>query len=115
MNYNEQLKSPMWQEKRFEILRRDGFMCRHCDLEDAPDNLIVHHITYLKSKKAWQYTEYYLITLCRKCHNLEHKRGATQNIKEIMKMIIKNLSDKKEAQKEMFDSLTFDDEDLLIE
>ena len=60
------------------------------------------------SKKAWQYPEYYLITLCNKCHDIEHKRGATQSIKEIMKMIVKNLSDKPEVQKEMFDSLTFD-------
>ena len=107
MNYKEQLKNPMWQEKRFDILKRDGFMCRHCDIQEVPDNLVVHHITYLIGKKAWQYPEYYLVTLCNKCHNIEHKRGATQSLKEIMKMIIKNLSNNEEAQNGMFDSLTF--------
>jgi len=66
MTYFEQIKSPLWQKKRLEILQRDNFTCRSCDVGDS--QLHVHHLRYIKNKMIWEYEDCFLITVCEDCH-----------------------------------------------
>lgn len=70
MNYEEQLKTEEWKEKRMTIIYRDMGMCQHCM---SSKNLDVHHKYYLEGKKAWEYPDAALLTLCRSCHENVHK------------------------------------------
>ena len=71
MDYKEQLKHPKWQKKRLEIMNRDQFQCQCC--MDKEDTLTVHHKKYIQGKKAWEYPDNLLITLCNPCHENIHK------------------------------------------
>lgn len=66
LTYSEVLKSPYWQRKRLEIMKRDNFTCQFCS--DHTSTLNVHHTIYLPGKMPWEYTDDQLITLCEKCH-----------------------------------------------
>lgn len=68
--YAEQLLSPNWDKKRVEIINRDNLTCTQCGIKNTM--LHVHHIKYLKNKKAWDYPNELLTTLCEVCHKLEH-------------------------------------------
>ena len=73
-SYYKQLDSQEWKQKRLSILKRDDFRCRICGKEESLDtHLNVHHRYYLFTKKAWEYDDNALITLCRHCHILVHK------------------------------------------
>lgn len=68
MTYAEQLRHPLWQKKRLEILQRDDFECRNCN--DRETTLHVHHGTYIKGRLLWEVPDDTLITLCEKCHDI---------------------------------------------
>jgi 5-methylcytosine-specific restriction endonuclease McrA len=69
MTYEEQLKDHRWLEKREQILQRDWRMCQHCM---SGKSLNVHHKYYTDGKMAWEYPNSALVTLCDKCHKVEH-------------------------------------------
>lgn len=69
MTYAEQLLTPEWKAKRAEILERDLHMCQRCM---SSKNLQVHHTKYIDGLKAWEYSGWYLLTLCENCHKAEH-------------------------------------------
>jgi uncharacterized protein YpiB (UPF0302 family) len=71
MNYSEQLKSPLWQKKRLEIMQKDNFTCQICGDKDSTLN--VHHLHYEKGKLIHEYDDKCLITLCETCHKNEHE------------------------------------------
>jgi len=73
MTYKEQLLSPNWQRRRLEILQRDEFTCQTC--YDSESTLHVHHKTYVKGRKAWEYEGHELITLCKDCHENAHAQS----------------------------------------
>jgi len=70
MSYDEQLKHPLWFLKRDYIIERDFGICQHCM---SGKSLQVHHIAYINGRMAWDYPDYYLITLCKDCHGDVHK------------------------------------------
>ncbi len=75
ISYEELLKDYRWQNKRVEILMRDGYRCRNCK---SLNNLQVHHRQYHLNKsdvkvRPWEYSHKYLITLCNSCHSEGHK------------------------------------------
>lgn len=77
VTYAEMLLTERWRQKRKEILDRDGRKCRNCG---ENTNLQVHHrqyhihgVTGLK-REPWDYSNYYLVLLCRKCHEAGHKQ-----------------------------------------
>ena len=78
MTYKQQLKSPMWQKKRLEIMQRDNFTCHRCSSKDKTLN--VHHVTYSKNKKAWEYLDNNYVTFCEDCHKLEHQVNEYFNV-----------------------------------
>lgn len=82
MNYSEQLKSPMWQKKRLEILNRDNFTCQDCG--DTESQLQVHHKSYVFGNKVWEYDNDNLVTLCETCHS------CLTDLKKIIKLRIDN-------------------------
>lgn len=65
-DYKNALASPQWQKKRLEIMQRDNFACRYCGNQER--TLHIHHKSYEKGKKPWEYDNKNMITLCDKCH-----------------------------------------------
>lgn len=70
MTYAEQLKSPMWQRKRLQVLEMHNFSCENCG--DSESTLHVHHKLYIKGRMAWDYNADQLASLCESCHQAEH-------------------------------------------
>lgn len=64
MTYSEKLRSPKWQKKRLEILKRDKWACKKC--KDEETELHVHHLEY--HKNPWDTPNKLLVTLCKDCH-----------------------------------------------
>lgn len=67
--YQDQLRDSRWSVKRKKILARDSFKCRECE---CIDELEVHHLYYIKGKRAWEYPNNALVTWCNKCHKKWH-------------------------------------------
>lgn len=74
MDYEDQLQHPLWLEKRAKILQRDWGICQLCM---TGKNLNVHHKVYIVGRMAWEYSDMYLITLCRACHVETHRLKPT--------------------------------------
>lgn len=70
MTYEEQLLTIEWNELRFKILFRDNYECQVCG---SSKELNVHHLIYIYGRMAWEYEDMFLITLCKKHHEIEHK------------------------------------------
>ena len=69
--YRRQLRDHRWWILRNCVIARDGNRCAECG---SMDNLQVHHLRYLRGRKAWQYRLVDLMTLCRSCHARAHGR-----------------------------------------
>jgi len=69
--WSDQYTDPRWQKKRLEILEYDNYTCRRCG--DKESTLHVHHGTYIKGRKIWEYIPCQLITLCDDCHKKVHE------------------------------------------
>jgi len=67
MEYPEYLKTSHWRILSKKCKKRDGYKCRNCK---TTNHLNAHHIFYrLRGMECLRD----LITLCEKCHLLEHK------------------------------------------
>ncbi len=55
---------------RHSVLRRDSWRCQSCG---AMSNLEVHHQTF--RSHSGEDSEFNLITLCRDCHDRQHRDG----------------------------------------
>lgn len=64
--YREQLRHPLWQRKRLEVLDAAGFACEWC--HDTENTLNVHHRRYVRGRLAWEYEAWELECLCETCH-----------------------------------------------
>ena len=60
-----------WKDVASRIRQLDGFQCAVCSAHDKP--IDVHHIVYVSNFGTHQQTN--LISLCRTCHETEHKRN----------------------------------------
>ncbi len=87
MNYQEQLEDSRWKKKREEILKRDRYKCRKCGSKSF---LHIHHKIYVDGRKAWEYTNQFLITLCSDCHQKEHQKKETKDFVTKDKKVIKH-------------------------
>ena len=94
MKYKDQLKTSAWLRRKFDILQRDNYVCSNCLKDNFESQLEVHHLCYIKGKKAWEYQDYMLVTLCRECHQKEHDEEniyKPNKISEwIKKLLVKN-------------------------
>lgn len=70
MTYTEKLKDKRWLYKRLSILIRDKFRCQLCDRQNLNNH--IHHKKYGILKKAWEYPDENLITVCNECHRKIH-------------------------------------------
>lgn len=66
-------RSEKWRENRLRTLLRDNYSCQSCL---SPENLQVHHITYVRIFEEHQDD---LVTLCSICHNSLHKELGYDN------------------------------------
>ena len=100
MTYEEQLKDPRWYALRDKVLKQDGYTCRYCG---SRENLQVHHMKYEPGKMAWEYPMDVLLTLCKRCHEGEHRLGfakgshlrQTKSIYQVMVEFIESLTKRK--------------------
>jgi len=67
--YSKFLKTKYWYRVRRLVMTRDNFICQKCG---GTKNLRVHHLTYENHYKEHEHIED-LITLCKDCHDKEHK------------------------------------------
>ena len=69
VDYKKYLRSDYWDNIKNQVLKRDNYRCRLCN---SKVDLQVHHRTYenLENEKLEE-----LITLCKKCHYVTHKRN----------------------------------------
>jgi len=68
-NYKDYLRSDWWRATRWKRMAIDGFCCVICK---SKKRLNVHHISYLNLGREDILKD--LVTLCEKCHALEHKK-----------------------------------------
>lgn len=87
--YKRELSTSAWMRRKYDILQRDNFVCSICMADNSEIPLDVHHITYIDDRKAWEYPDYLLVTLCRDCHKAEHYQKNTTNLEKIKQWIIK--------------------------
>jgi 5-methylcytosine-specific restriction endonuclease McrA len=66
-------KDSRWQQKRLEIMERDGFACKSCGAEGEGVTLNVHHAYYESGKDPWDYPDNTLVTWCETCHKERHE------------------------------------------
>lgn len=71
MNYAQQIKHPLWQKKRLEVLEANGYECQECRDDDT--TLHVHHPFYKRGAMIWDYAKEELECLCEKCHKERHE------------------------------------------
>lgn len=90
-DYKDQLRTSAWMRKKYEILSRDNFVCSNCLADNYESQLEVHHIAYENGKKAWEYNDYMLVTLCRECHQNEHDKNNIKNPRKIRQWVKKLL------------------------
>lgn len=88
--YAKQLKSPLWIQRKADVLLRDNYACYMCGCTES-ERLEVHHVAYYPNKKPWDYPDYLLVTLCRVCHQKEHDQGNIYKPKKIHEWICKLL------------------------
>jgi hypothetical protein len=82
--YRLELKDKRWKARRKEIIARDGGACVRCGNKKY---LQVHHKMYIEGRKAWEYEDEWLETLCRSCHELEHDIDGCRTKLEIEALI----------------------------
>lgn len=71
MKFQEQYKHPLWQKKRLEVMELFNFKC--CECGSVDEQLHIHHPSYKKGKKIWEYESHRLICLCQECHAKYHE------------------------------------------
>lgn len=101
MNYEDQLNTSAWMRRKYDILKRDNFVCNNCLCDNYERKLDVHHIAYIKNRKAWDYPDYLLVTLCRDCHKKEHDEKNILKTKKIIQWIVKLLEPKQKLNVEI--------------
>jgi hypothetical protein len=103
MEYSKQLHASKWLAKKYEILKRDNFVCSNCLCDNSENRLEVHHLMYFEGKMAWEYPDYCLVTLCRDCHQHEHDSYNLFKLPETMFWIQLNLELKHNLEIEVAD------------
>ena len=68
-------KSAAWKKKRLYILKRDKYLCQICKRYGRnTEAVIVHHIEELSEAPELKLKNTNLVSVCRKCHNMIHKK-----------------------------------------
>jgi len=83
MTYYEQIKSPLWQRKRLEVLEANDFQCQTCLSVD--EELHIHHPLYRRGAMIWEYKVSELQCLCHKCHKEVH--AIDERLKQSMALL----------------------------
>jgi len=72
---DKKYEKPEWKAKRIKILERDGYKCVSCGRGVVEGvQLQVHHLVYDNDLEMWEVPDWYLVTLCFRCHQKEHSK-----------------------------------------
>jgi hypothetical protein len=88
--YLDYLQSQEWKDIRLKVLQRDRYRCVDCG---AKGKLDVHHTSY---KRLFHEDLDDLISLCRQCHESEHKPTVSKYAKRPKRLIGVKLDPPKE-------------------
>ncbi len=69
--YDAYMLSPEWRTLRAAVFKRDNNQCRQCG---SRDRLTAHHLTYVRMFRERMED---LITLCKDCHEMQHRKTNT--------------------------------------
>ena len=83
----KEYNNPKWKKRRLDILKRDKYTCRSCGASSCA--LHVHHRWYLSGRKAWEYPDVALVSMCPGCH---HEYGPSTLEKESFEATIEFLT-----------------------
>lgn len=91
--YSELLLDPRWQRKRLEVFEFAKFACEECLSET--ETLHAHHKIYRKGAMPWEYEDWEIACLCRKCHQEQHaiRERISEAIKELPSHLLNKLAD----------------------
>lgn len=103
MTYKEQLLTENWRNLKNKVLKRDNNKCVRCRKKE---NLHIHHLSYIKTKKAWEYPLKNFKTLCNICHEEEHKNRHISTFFKKQKPKKNNLTKDQRKLKRMYESLS---------
>lgn len=69
--------APRWRRLRASVLKRDGYLCRHClRYGRHRQATTVHHIKHADEHPELAYNAANLVSLCEACHNKMHPEKA---------------------------------------
>lgn len=71
MNYEDQLMTESWFKLTEAVRARDQRVCRNCEVGHR---LEVHHVFYIRGRKAWEYPLEAFMTFCRDHHRAAHDK-----------------------------------------
>ena len=91
-SYKMLLNTNEWNIRRHEIFNRDNYNCKECGCIHRKE-LIVHHKEYKHGLLPWESPNEDLITLCKKCHALIHKKKpeVTVSHRKYIELFVPNL------------------------
>lgn len=75
---------PEWKSIRLDVLRIDAWECQYCKARGKFRGAkIVHHVKHLRDRpdlalSIWDGEERQLVSVCKKCHELEHPESQRQ-------------------------------------
>ncbi len=78
MSYYEDLKHPLWQQRRLRVFELAAFTCVRCRATES--QLHAHHKVYLKGRRLWDYPDDLLECLCDDCHERAHEQKSRLEI-----------------------------------
>lgn len=82
LNFNSKSKrdfynSTKWENKREQILKRDGYVCQNCKrFGKKVEATTVHHIKHYDTNPELGLIDSNLVSLCSACHNKAHPEKA---------------------------------------
>jgi hypothetical protein len=75
--YAKKRLDPRWQKARMKVLERDEWTCLSC--LSTEETLHVHHRYYISRRDPWDYPDWALVTLCKKCHDNQYDPSANED------------------------------------
>lgn len=78
--YRDELQNKNWILLAQNIRKRDNYTCQLCGTKKGV--MEVHHIRYIRGKRAWEVDPEHLVTLCNTCHTQLHAEQMFAQLKE---------------------------------
>jgi len=89
MGYKDDLKTAHWQKRRLEVLEKANWLCEDCGA-GGDTQLQVHHTVYIQGRRAWEYGDEFLMSVCDTCH--KQRQGFENGLRTALGKITRCMS-----------------------